>query len=425
MNNNITQKVRQLIKHRPFVEFNSREEPNLNAFDAIRPKPILATIESIATGTPEHIIPQSDAAKVVANLPNLEKNRSRIEKIYSNTQIETRQLAVDLLSDEAIAFSRTPNNLQARMQMYQEHAVPLAERVARQALQSAASNLETNDPFCKTIEESIRLIVFVSSTGFVAPGVDAALINKLGLRRDTARVTVNFMGCAAAMNGLRVAADHVRSNPTHKALVVCLELSSVNAVFEDDLNDVIIHSIFGDGCAAVVIGACEEEEAIAQGKVVIRDHLSYLVENTEDGITLGVEANGITCRLSRDLPDYIENGVGPVIENFLASHELSKDEIDFWAVHPGGTRIIQKAQKSLGLSDRQVAESWDVLRQYGNMLSASVLFVMQRMLNNVSALHQDGNLGYSNRNSANKPLTGIAFSFSPGVGVEGLLFQKM
>jgi alpha-pyrone synthase len=353
---------------------------------------------------------QSDAANVVANLPKLEQNRGRIDQIYQNTRIQTRHLALNLMSEEAIAFSQTAP-LQDRMQLYKEYSVPLAERVTRKALEAAVTNLGKHEPIClESLKASIGLIVFVSSTGFVAPGVDAELIKRLGLNRNIARVTVNFMGCAAAMNGLRVASDHVKANPTHKALVVCLELSSINAVFNDNVNDVIIHSIFGDGCAAVIVGGCEQNQAMAQGKIVIREHLSHLVENTEDGITLGIREDAITCKLSRQLPDYIEAGVGKVIENFLAEHTLVKEDMDLWAIHPGGTRIIERSQKALGLSDDQVAVSWEILRNYGNMLSASVLFVLERML--------------FDTDTTNKPLTGIAFSFSPGVGIEGILFQK-
>ncbi|MFN6481454.1 MULTISPECIES: naringenin-chalcone synthase [unclassified Nostoc] len=401
----------------------------------IRLKQFLPIIESIATGTPDNIVQQSDAAGLVANIPRLEQNRCRIDKLYKNTRIDTRHLAVNLLSNEAIAhgYSKT---IQSRMQMYQEFAVPLAERVAKKALLTASESMKTNNHLYSdmNIEDHIRLIVFVSSTGFVAPGIDTELIKSLGLRRDTARVTVNFMGCAAAMNGLRVASDHVRANPTHKVLVVCLELSSINAVFEDEMNDVIIHSIFGDGCAAVVVGACQPEQAIGQGKVVIRDHLSYLVEDTEDGIVLGIRDNGITCQLSRQLPDYIKTGVNPIIERFLASHELTKENIDLWAIHPGGTRIIQNSQDSLGLTDSQVADSWEILRQYGNMLSPSVLFVMERMLfsseNNSAADKEyvgldNPNHHWKDSTEQTKALTGIAFSFSPGVGIEGILFQKV
>ncbi|MEH1850468.1 MAG: naringenin-chalcone synthase [Nostoc sp.] len=348
MNTQTTLVMHNEVNNLPVVKPTEiKAKYNACELGTIRLKQFLPIIESIATGTPDNIVRQSDAAELVANIPSLEQNRSRIDKLYKNTRIDTRHLAVNLLSDEAIAHGHS-QTIQSRMQMYQEFAIPLAERVAKKALLSASKSIKTNNHLYSgtNIKDHIRLIVFVSSTGFVAPGIDTELIKSLGLRRDTARVTVNFMGCAAAMNGLRVASDHVRANPTHKVLVVCLELSSINAVFEDDMNDVIIHSIFGDGCAAVVVGACQPEQAIGQGKVVIRDHLSYLVEDTEDGIVLGIRDNGITCQLSRQLPDYIKTGVNPIIERFLASHELTKENIDLWAIHPGGTRIIQNSQDS-------------------------------------------------------------------------------
>ncbi|MHC5675632.1 type III polyketide synthase [Nostoc sp.] len=424
-----TKKYKRISKYPLTVPIPVQGKQSLEQPNVVKFQQLLPTIDGIATGTPNKVIRQSDAASFVAQLPNLAENQSRIGKIYNNTRIETRHLAIDLLSEEGMALTANDNPIQSRMQLYKEYAFPLAEKVARKALESAASSVETNNYLHSklNIEDSIRLIVFVSSTGFIAPGVDTELIKKLGLKPDTARVTVNFMGCAAAMNGLRIACDHVLAHPNNKVLLVCLELSSVNAVFADEVNDVIIHSIFSDGCAAVVIGACEKEQAIAQGKVVIKDHLSYLIENTEDGIVLGIRDNGITCQLSRQLPDYIKNGVGSIIERFLASHSLTKDNIDLWAVHPGGTRIIENAQNSLGLTDNQVADSWEILREYGNMLSPSVLFVMERMLLKCQDFKTANNLNYQSQNASQqtKVLTGIAFSFAPGVGVEGILFQKL
>lgn len=411
MNARMTQRSRKISTSLPYAQpTRIKARHNLDELGAIQPKQFLATIESIATGTPDSIVPQSEAAKVVESLPGLKQNRHRIEKLYSNTRIETRHLAANLLLDETLAHMQRAT-IQDRMQMFKQHAVPLAEKVTRKAIESAAK--KTNN-----IKDAIRQLVFVSSTGFIAPGVDTELIKRLGLRRDISRVTVNFMGCAAAMNGIRVASDYVKAHPTHKALVVCLEISSVNAVFEDEINDVIIHSIFGDGCAAVILGACDAA-AIGQNQVVIRDHLSYLVEDTEDGITLGVQDKGITCKLSRQLPDYIEAGVNPIIERFLAGNQLIKANIDLWAIHPGGVKIIERSQKSLGLNDSQVADSWEVLRQYGNMLSPSVLFVLERML-----LRLENDAIEANHANASFSTTGIAFSFSPGVGVEGILFQK-
>lgn len=384
---------------------------------------ILPVIEGFATGTPKNVLRQTEAAKFLTSLNCLERNHNRIEKIYENTRIETRYLAIDLLSEETIAFSQQRNTLEVRMQMYEKYAFSLADEIARKAL------LAASDPSSAVkIEDEIGLIVFVTSTGFVAPGIDAKLIESLGLKRNIARIPVNFMGCAAAMTGLRVCCDYVRAHPHSKALIVCLELSSVNAVFNDDLNDIIIHSLFGDGCAAAVVGAGTSETLLGRGKFVIKDNFSHLVKNTEDGITLGVKDNGITCLLSRHLPDYIEDGVGAIVKDFLATHQMTKSDIDLWAVHPGGTKIIEKVQLSVGLNDEQVADSWEILRQYGNMLSCSILFVMERMMAKLNANAAIPVAAGSRNQDAieqPRPINGLAFSFSPGVGVEGILFEKV
>jgi alpha-pyrone synthase len=384
---------------------------------------LFPVIEGFATGTPPNILHQAEAAKFLTSLNCLERNQNRIEKIYENTRIETRYLAINLLSTETIEFSQKRNTLEARMQMYEQYAFSLADEVARKAL------LAASDPSSGVkIEDQIGLIVFVTSTGFVAPGIDTKLIESLGLKRNIARVPVNFMGCAAAMTGLRVCCDYVRAHPHSKALMVCLELSSVNAVFNDDLNDIIIHSLFGDGCAAATIGANTVDKSIGRGKFVIKDNFSHLVKNTEDGITLGVKDNGITCLLSRHLPDYIEEGVGAIVKDFLATHQMTKSDIDLWAVHPGGRKIIEKVQLSLDLNDEQVADSWEILRQYGNMLSCSILFVMERMMMKLNESASDSISEVRRGNEPidrPRPINGLAFSFSPGVGVEGILFEKV
>lgn len=389
------------------------------SFDNMPSKQLVATIEGMATGTPDNILSQADAAQFVANLKNVNRNRDRIAKIYKNTRIDQRYLAVNLLSEETYEFNRRSGTIQERMDMFEHHAFPLAEKVAKQALKSAEESAKANGYlYSQNIEDSIGLIVFVTSTGFVAPGIDTKLIKSLGLRRNIARVPVHFMGCAAAMNGLRIASDFTKANPTQKALVICLELSSVNAVFEDRINDVIIHSIFGDGCAAVVISAQEESTLLGKGKIAIKDNFSYLVEDTEDGIRLGISDNGITCKLSRDLPKYIETGLDPIINDFLAIHELTKEEIDLWTVHPGGTRIIEKAQISLGLNDEQVADSWEILRQHGNMLSVAILFVLERTM---LRLEEES---LKAEKALPEKMTGMSFSFAPGIGVEGFLFER-
>jgi len=263
--------------------------------------------------------------------------------------------------------------------------------------------------------EEIGKLIVVSSTGFIGPGIDCELIKLLGLSRNIDRTLIGFMGCAAAMNGFRVANDYVKAHYGKKALLLCIEISSVHTTFEDNINDAILHAIFADGCAAVVLEGLKREE-VPKGTLVIKDDHACLMEGTEDGITLAIKPFGITCTLSKYLPQYIAKNMGNYIDNFLLKNNLTKDNIDFWAIHPGGRRILEEAENGLGLSEKQTEYSWKILGNYGNMLSPSVLFVLELIFNEHEQKLANGEPGFKN---------GLAFSFSPGVGAEGILLSQL
>ncbi|QLL09505.1 type III polyketide synthase [Mycobacterium vicinigordonae] len=362
------------------------------------PPTTVAVIEGIATGWPQRTVGQADAAARVVELFDDPKQRQRIPRLYEKTRIDTRRMAIDPLDPDFDAFRSDPATIRDRMNMFFDHAVPLAVDVSRRALADLPYGAD-----------EIGLLVFVTSTGFIAPGVDVAVVKELGLSRSISRVVVNFMGCAAAMNAVRIAATYVRAHPSMKALVVCIELCSVNAVFADDINDVVIHSLFGDGCGALVIGASQVRQLLPHGSVVIRSSFTQLLDDAEDGIVLGVNHNGITCELSENLPDYIYRGVEPVVAEVLRDNGLTKSDIDLWAIHPGGPKIIEESVRSLGIAADRAAPSWEVLARFGNMLSVSLIFVLESMVRQVES---------------NKPIsTGMAFSFAPGVTIEGILFD--
>ena len=366
------------------------------------PPTTVAVIESIATGSPSQVYHQSDAAAQVAAMFDDPAQQARIPRIYEKTKIDTRRLAVDPMGPEIEELSG-PGTIRDRMNLFYKYAAPLAVDVASRAIAGMDGAVE-----------DIGLLVFVTSTGFIAPGVDVAVVKELGLPNSVGRIVVNFMGCAAAMNGIRTATDYVRAHPDQKAMVICLELCSVNAVFDDNVNDVIIHSLFGDGCGAVVIGASNVQQPLAPGKIVIRSSFSHLFDNTEDGIVLGVNHNGITCDLSENLPDYIYDGVDPAIAEVLRRNGLRKSDIDLWAIHPGGPKIIEESVRSLGLNPAAAAPSWDVLAKYGNMLSVSLIFVLEQMAAQTET---------DPRSKRTPASTGVAFSFAPGVTLEGLIFD--
>lgn len=374
------------------------DEQQAHSLAQLPPSPptTVAVIESIATGTPQRVVDQTEAAGRVAGLFTDPLQRERIPRVYAKTKVATRRMAVDPLDAEFEAFRGAPGTIRDRMDMFYRHAVPLAVEVCGRALASYAA-------------DEVGLLVFVTSTGFLAPGVDVAIVKELGLSRSVSRVVVNFMGCAAAMNAIRIATSYVRAHPDMKAMVVCIELCSAHAVFADEVNDVVTHSLFGDGCAALVVGASQVHEKLEPGKMVIRSSFSRLLDGAEDGIVLRVNHNGLTCELSENLPDYIYAGVAPVVAEMLADNGLQKPDIDLWAIHPGGPRIIEESVRSLGIAAERAAPSWDVLARFGNMLSVSLIFVLETMVRQ--------------EESAKEISTGVAFAFAPGVTVEGMLFD--
>jgi alpha-pyrone synthase len=387
------------------------KEPQLAKDQDIRYPVILG----IAHGNPPYKVPQTEALKLALGAKNIDSVKPLLERMYRNTKINSRYLSVPdffpetIKEGDSLLFNQDglfQLPVEKRLDRFRKVAVPLVTNVAKQAIQQAGVSVQ-----------DIQKLVVVSSTGFLGPGLDCALIDQLGLKRSVDRTLIGFMGCAAAMNGFRVANDFVRAerNSGKYALLVCVEISSVHTTFEDNMNDAILHAIFADGCAAAVLGGISKSEA-SPGTLAIVDEYSWLCENAEDGITLSINANGISCTLSKDLSKYIAANMPHYIDTFLSRHKLSKQEVDFWGVHPGGTRIIEAVEKSVHLTRDQTADSWAVLGEYGNMLSPSIMYVLARVFKRHREMRLRGEQGHK---------LGLAFSFSPGVGVEGIMLRQI
>ncbi|KAJ1460177.1 type III polyketide synthase [Pelagophyceae sp. CCMP2097] len=374
----------------------------------------IPTIMGMATGNPPYRASQQQALAIAEKCPECNSIRPVLARIYGNSRIDYRYMAVpDFTPEQKLEGDEDffPKDMSFRMpvekrlDMFREKAVPLVTRVCKAAIAEAGIPIE-----------QIGKLVVVSSTGFLGPGLDCELIKTLGLWRGVDRSLIGFMGCAAAMNGFRVANDYAVSHPGKMALMVCVEISSVHTTFDDNVNDAILHAIFADGCAAAVISAEPVGSKAAKGKFGMIDTHGWLMEGTEDGITLSINENGISCVLSKYLPQYIAKNMGGYVDGFLAKHGMVKNDCDFWAIHPGGRRIIEEAQNGLGLSEEQAKYSWHVLTNYGNMLSPSVMFVLELILNDHKKALAKGERGLKQ---------GLAFSFSPGVGAEGVLIRVM
>ena len=268
----------------------------------------------------------------------------------------------------------------ARMQKYSETAPALALQ--------AIAKLPSVD--------GITHMVTASCTGFLAPGLDQIIARQLGLTPALERIFIGFMGCYAGVTALRTAAHIVRANPAARVLVLSVELCTLHMQETQDLESLLAMGQFADGAAAAIISS--EGEGLALG-----DALSLTLAEAADLITWDVGDTGFGMHLSGAVPGRIAD--------VLADPEIARKIVDpkavenmaAWAVHPGGRSILDAVERGLALPDASLAISREVLREFGNMSSATVLFVLQRMI-------------------AARPATGMAMAFGPGLALEGLHF---
>ena len=367
----------------------------------------------LATGNPKYKVTQKDALAIALKAKGCDGIRNVLDGVYTNSKISSRFMAIpdftpDQKDEDDDNFFPDDNTycfpVQVRQEKFEEVALPLAIDVCKRAIAQAGVSLD-----------SINKLVVVSSTGFLGPWIDCELIKALGLPRSCDRSLVGLMGCAGAVNGCRIAMDYANAHPGMNALLVCVEIASVNTAFKDTINNAVVHTIFGDGAAACVITS-ELVENIPKGTLAIVDTHGWLMEGTEDGVTHSINDDGIACTLSKLLPQYTGTNVGSFVDGFLQKHNFKRSDVDFWAIHPGGRRIIEEVQSRLGVTEAQVADSWHVLDTCGNMLSPTVIFILERIINRHREAIARGEKGYG---------MGLAFAFSPGVVAEGIMLKRV
>lgn len=239
-------------------------------------------------------------------------------------------------------------------------------------------------------------VLAVSCTGLYAPGLDLQLIERSGLDPSVERTVVGFMGCYAGINALKLARHIVRSDPEARVLIVSVELCTLHLQETTDLETVLSFLIFGDGCAAALVTS----EPV--GLSLDRFHAALLPEGAEH-ITWRIGDNGFDMHLSGQVPasvgEAIRRGRGLILDG------ADTEDIDLWAVHPGGRTILDAVEGALALDPEALTESREVLRRFGNMSSATVLFVLQRLMER-----------------ARPGERGCAMAFGPGLTAETLLF---
>jgi len=365
------------------------------------------SLEILAIGTtvPDHAIRQQDAAVLATNFANATPGRERaLAALYRRSGIRSRgsvllenpgqrPFAQEFFPPAESTAAGGPSTGE-RMARYGLEAGRLAVDAARTALAAAA--VEPQD---------VTHLITCSCTGFASPGVDIEILEDVGLSPAVARTHVGFMGCHGAFNALRVADAFAAADPKAVVLVACVELCSLHFQYGNHDDHVVANSLFADGAAAAV---CRPISPVDGGDRPwrLRCQASRVLPHSQREMGWLIGDNGFEMSLSARVPDLIAMHLKPAVLGMLAEAGLAENEVGCWAVHPGGPRILSGVEAALGLDPEALAVSRGVLAEHGNMSSATILFVLDR-------LRATGAAGPC-----------VALAFGPGLTVEMAVLDR-
>jgi len=353
---------------------------------------VTAYINRIATAVPPFDVHQAFLGFAAGQLADNRRDALLFRRMASKGGIDHRY------SWLAPSGDRAPGNTDAadfyksgafpstadRMRFFEQHA-PLLAAQAVDALNLGETR------------SRVTHLIVTCCTGFSAPGIDLEIQARCGLPSTIERTMVGFMGCYAAINALKLARHIVRSEPAARVLTLNLELCTLHMQDLHDIEQILSFMVFADGAAAALITA--EPRGIA-----LDSFHAVLAPDTAELITWTIRESGFDMMLSGRVPGAIQEALAARSADIL--HNAAVAAIDLWAVHPGGRSVLDAVERALGLPANALAASREVLRQYGNMSSATVMFVLRALLE-----------------SAPPNQTGCAMAFGPGLIAETMLFH--
>jgi len=366
----------------------------------------LAYLRHLETLVPEISYPQELASEILSSRTESDRTRRYIRKVYGESGIKKRHSVVpDFLEGRngpglfvtADGSAKEPTTGE-RNDVYVREAKRLIPEIARNTVAN-----------CQGIEASdITHVITVSCTGFFNPGPDLLVIDALDLSPKVQRYHLGFMGCYAAFPALKMASQFCDLDDSATVLVVCLELCSIHLQNKDDLDSIVANSVFADGAAAALVSS--RPPAAGQRAYKVNQFACNLAREGIEDMAWDIGDHGFNIVLSKYVARIIGAGIKGLIEEVFSESRLTADDITRWAVHPGGRAILDKIETSLELTADQIKASREILSNYGNMSSATVLFVLASVLADEST--KDGD-------------TVCAMAFGPGLTIETGVFDAV
>ena len=362
----------------------------------------MSYITGISTANPDNRFPQPAIAEFMLRTMHLMNGDSRkLKTIFKASGIQYRHsVLTDYGKTENFNFYPESNNgnlpsTRDRLDIFRAHALPLSLEASRKILQKSA-HLQAAD---------ITHLIVVCCTGMYAPGLDIELVRDLSLRSTVHRTAINFMGCYAAFNALKIADAFCASDRNAKVLVVCTELCSLHFQREATDDNLLANALFADGSAAVLV----ESETTAPLRLTMKGFHNDLAYEGNQDMAWSIGNLGFEMRLSAYVPDIIKKGIAALTKQLLDKMSQEFSSVRHFAIHPGGKKILEVIEQELGLSKDQNFAAYTVLQNYGNMSSATILFVLEELVRS-----------FDNRN-VNEQI--LCFAFGPGLTLESMILQ--
>jgi prepilin-type processing-associated H-X9-DG protein len=357
----------------------------------------MAFITSIGTAVPENKFEQSTIARFMEQLIEDEAERRKMHAVFRASAIHTRHSVLkDYGSENGFTFYSNTKGLEPfpstaqRMQAYRRNACSLSLK----AVSSCAQEVH-----------NVTHLITVSCTGMYAPGLDIDLVNQLHLPTSMERICINFMGCYAAINALKVADSICRANSKAKVLIVCTELCSLHFQKDFTEDNILANALFADGSAAMLV----ESTPSAGINYSLENFHSDLVNSSEQHMAWGIGDLGFEMKLSSYVPQILREGIHQLLNSLMRKTEISPDQIQHFAIHPGGKKILEAVAGELKLTNGKLNDSFHVLHEYGNMSSPTVIFVLHEMLKKFT--------------SKNNGEYVMSMAFGPGLTMESMLLK--
>lgn len=361
-------------------------------------------IIGIGTANPCYKQNQQTAAELVCETLDLDPIEKKLLKsIYKFTGIKQRYSVLSDACKTPEQFEFFPNDRHspfpstaARMQVYKANALNLALAAIKDCL-SSVENFNVQE---------ITHLITVSCTGMYAPGLDIELVQQLNLSTDTQRIAINFMGCYGAFNGIKTADAICKADPDAKVLVVCVEICTIHFQKKTDLDNLTSNAIFSDGASCVLI------QRIPKDKKYFRLDAFHcdLLANSHNEMAWHIGDSGFDMILTSYVPEAIKRGISLFLDRLMEKLRLSSSDINYYAIHPGAKKILRACEKALGITEEQNKYAYHVLENYGNMSSATIIFVLKSIWQDIVATRDHNKIIFS-------------CAFGPGLTLESMLLR--